>query len=53
MTLGEENVGVLLYRNIFTIAPGTLSMFSFKDESDLYNSDKLKESGVRIIQTVG
>lgn len=37
-TLGVETVGVLLFRNIFEIAPGALALFPFKDEPDLYNS---------------
>ena len=38
-SLGLEKVGVVLFKNIFKIAPGAIDLFSFKDEPDLYNSD--------------
>ena len=28
--IGSETVGVILFKNIFTIAPGALELFSFK-----------------------
>jgi len=31
MGLGAETVGVLFYKNIFTIAPSVRYLFSFKD----------------------
>jgi len=51
--LGVENVGVLLFKNIFTIAPEALQLFSFKDEPDLYESLALKAHGVNVVNTVG
>jgi len=51
--LGLENVGVLLFKNIFEIAPGALQLFSFKDEANLYESAKLKKHGLRVVSTVG
>jgi len=38
MTLGDETVGVLLFKNIFTAAPSALELFSFKNIplKDLY-----------------
>ena len=51
--IGTEAVGVILFRNIFTAAPGALALFSFKDEKDLYNSPKLKSHGKIVVSTVG
>jgi hemoglobin-like flavoprotein len=51
--LGAETVGVLLFKNIFAIAPGALALFSFRDEPDLYASPKLKAHGATVVQTVG
>lgn len=51
--LGAETVGVLLFKNIFKIAPEALPLFSFKDEEDLYNSPKLKAHGSKVVTTVG
>ena len=51
--IGSEAVGVLLFKNIFTIAPGALELFSFKDEYDLYESQKLKSHGRIVVETVG
>jgi hemoglobin-like flavoprotein len=51
---GAETVGVLLFKNIFTIAPDALEIFvSFKDEPDLYTSPKLMAHGVNVVTTVG
>ena len=41
--------GVILFRHIFTIAPGALEMFSFKDEPDLYTSPKLIKHGQNVM----
>jgi hemoglobin-like flavoprotein len=49
--LGAEPVGVLLFRNIFEIAPEAVNLFSFKDEKDLYESDKLKGHGLKVVNT--
>ena len=51
--LGVENVGVLLFKNIFTVAPEALELFSFKNEPDLYDSPKLKAHGANVVSTVG
>ena len=42
-----------MFRQIFTIAPGALALFSFKDEPDLYESAKLKKHGVGVLKAVG
>ena len=47
-----ETQGVILFKNIFTIAPGALQLFSFKDEPDLYNSSKLKKHGKAVMTYV-
>jgi len=52
-TLGLETVGVLLFKNIFTIAPEALGLFSFKDEADLYESESLKAHGKNVVTYVG
>ena len=46
-------MGVVLFKNIFKIAPGALKLFSFKDEKDLYNSPALKSHGMMVVKTVG
>ena len=51
--LGADKVGVLLFKNIFTIAPEALQLFSFKDEPDLYESLALKAHGIKVVTTVG
>jgi len=51
--LGLEKVGVVLFRNIFKIAPGALALFSFKDNPDLYTSPVLIKHGLIVVSTVG
>merc|ERR1712050_229437 len=51
--LGVETVGVILFKHIFTIAPGALQLFSFKSEADVYESAALKSHGSRVVGTVG
>jgi hypothetical protein len=51
--LGLENVGVLLFKNVFTAAPEALSFFSFKDLPDLYESKAFKRHGKSVVTTVG
>ena len=53
MTLGDTNVGVLLFKNIFTIAPGALELFSFKDTKNLYENPKFKTHVKKVVNTVG
>lgn len=52
-TMGAETVGVLLFRQIFDIAPEALQLFSFKDEPDLFESEKLKKHGAAVVRTCG
>ena len=52
--LGADKVGVLLFKNIFTIAPDAINLFvSFKDEANLYESPKLEAHGIKVVTTVG
>jgi hypothetical protein len=51
--LGFENVGVLLFKNIFTAAPGALGFFSFKDLPNLYESKAFKRHATSVVTTVG
>jgi len=51
--LGAEEVGVLLFKNIFSIAPEAVELFSFKNESNVYESPKLKAHGAKVASTVG
>jgi nitric oxide dioxygenase len=53
MTLGDTNVGVLLFKNIFTIAPGALQLFSFRDTKNLYENPKFKTHVKKVVNTVG
>ena len=53
MTLGDTNVGVLLFKNIFTIAPGALELFSFKNTKNLYENPKFKSHVKKVVNTVG
>lgn len=52
-TLDPEVVGVMLFKNIFEIAPEAVQMFSFKDEPNMYESKSLKAHGARVVRTVG
>lgn len=51
--LGLENVGVLLFRNVFTIAPEALQLFSFRNEPNLYESAIMKWHGKNVMVHVG
>ena len=53
MTLGDTNVGVLLFKNIFAIAPGALELFSFKATKNLYENVKFKSHVKKVVNTVG
>jgi len=45
-------VGVLLFREIFSLAPGALELFSFKDVEDVYESQMLKAHGKAVVGAV-
>ncbi|CAK0848411.1 unnamed protein product [Prorocentrum cordatum] len=50
--LGAETVGVLLFRQIFDIAPEALQLFPFGEDPDLYDNPKLKGHGVKVVTMV-
>lgn len=45
-------VGVLLFREIFSLAPEALQLFSFKNVEDLYESPMLKAHGKSVVGAV-
>ena len=45
-------LGVLLFREIFSLAPGALALFSFKDVEDVYESPMLKAHGKAVVGAV-
>jgi hemoglobin-like flavoprotein len=51
--LGLENVGRILFKNIFTAAPSALLFFSFKDEVNLYESKAFNRHAKSVVTTVG
>jgi len=48
-TLGVDTVGPILMKNIFTIAPEALQLYSFKDVENLYKSPELKKHYTKLI----
>ena len=48
-----EANGVAFFKEIFTLAPEALSLFSFKDEPNLFESAKLKTHATKVMSTVG
>ena len=55
--VGLQPAGVLFFKNIFTIAPGAIGLFSFKEEFDngsdaFYESAKLKAHALKVMETV-
>lgn len=52
---GAENIGVLLFRHIFTIAPEALSLYKFRSEPNVRfcNTPGLKAHSVRVVSTIG
>ena len=51
--IGREDIGVLLFRNVFAASPATLQLFPFRDEPNLYESKALKAHGATVINTIG
>jgi len=58
LLLGEENIGVLLFKNIFEAAPDAMKLFTgfsaiaADPNKDLYESDELKAHGLKVIGAV-
>lgn len=48
-----EASGIAFFKRIFEIAPEALQLFSFKDEPNLYESEKLKTHATKVMTTVG
>jgi len=52
--LGDEDLGLALFRHIFQEAPEALQLFPFKDDwKNLYESPRLRSHGSKVIATVG
>jgi len=51
-TLGVDTVGPILMKNIFTIAPEALQLYSFKDVENLYESPELKKHYTKLITSL-
>jgi len=47
-----EDVGVLFYKRLFTIAPEALQLFSFKDEPNVLESEKMRAQGGKTVKAV-
>mmetsp|Transcript_11805 Transcript_11805/g.18146 ORF Transcript_11805/g.18146 Transcript_11805/m.18146 type:complete len:87 (-) Transcript_11805:100-360(-) len=50
--LGVDAVGKILMRNIFTISPKALQLYSFRDIEDLYESRELKQHYTKLIKAL-
>jgi len=50
--LGVDTVGPILMKNIFTIAPEALQLYSFKDVENLYESPELKRHYTKLINSL-
>jgi len=54
VVLGNEDLGIALFRHIFMEAPEALQLFPFKDDwKNLYESPRLKAHAAKVIATVG
>merc|ERR1712039_147805 len=52
--LGNEDLGIALFRHIFMEAPQALQLFPFKDDwKNLYESPRLKAHATKVVSTVG
>eukprot|EP00413_Alexandrium_margalefii_P028944 CAMPEP_0204576194 /NCGR_PEP_ID=MMETSP0661-20131031/41633_1 /ASSEMBLY_ACC=CAM_ASM_000606 /TAXON_ID=109239 /ORGANISM="Alexandrium margalefi, Strain AMGDE01CS-322" /LENGTH=360 /DNA_ID=CAMNT_0051584917 /DNA_START=54 /DNA_END=1136 /DNA_ORIENTATION=+ len=49
---GAEAVGVALFRHIFAIAPGALQLFPFRDDKDVFASERFKAHAARVVTAV-
>ena len=45
--------GIVFFKRVFDLAPPALELFSFKDEPNLYESEKLKAHATKVMTTVG
>eukprot|EP00747_Dinoflagellata_sp_TGD_P210515 gnl/TRDRNA2_/TRDRNA2_83770_c0_seq1.p1 gnl/TRDRNA2_/TRDRNA2_83770_c0~~gnl/TRDRNA2_/TRDRNA2_83770_c0_seq1.p1 ORF type:complete len:164 (-),score=38.64 gnl/TRDRNA2_/TRDRNA2_83770_c0_seq1:176-667(-) len=51
--LGAENVGWVIFMQIFKIAPEAKALFRFDDAEDVAYSTKMKRHGANVVKTVG
>ena len=51
--LGSETIGLILFKNIFTIAPEVLQLFAFRSSKDIYNSPELKKHAAMVVDAIG
>jgi len=49
---GEEKIGIILFKQIFKIAPEALELFPFKNEPNYLNSDSFKKHVTKVAQAV-
>lgn len=47
-----EDMGTIFYKQLFTLNPDLLELFSFKDEPNMYESNKLRVQGSRVFRSV-
>ena len=51
--MGLQEVGIIFFKHVFTIAPEALQLFSFKGEPNLYESNGLKKHALNVMKNVG
>merc|ERR1719198_1323292 len=49
--LGVDNVGWVLFMNIFEIAPAAKGLFPFKDDTDIAKSPRMRVHATRVVNT--
>ena len=50
---GVEKIGVVLFKNIFKIAPGAVALFPFKNAADIYTDKVFLVHATTVASTVG
>lgn len=50
--LGADNVGWVLFMNIFEIAPQAKGLFSFKNDADISRSPAMRKHATNVVSTV-
>jgi len=51
--IGLEKFGVVMFKNIFKVAPEALQLFPFKDVPNLYQSDIMKSHALKVVTAIG
>jgi hemoglobin-like flavoprotein len=49
----RDELGLRIMKNLFTISPRTISLFSFRDEENLYRSQALKDHYHKVLDALG